>query len=129
MLIATLSGGAWKEPGERRETTMSTTNVMKQSEATIQELVVWINDWQYSRVVRLGPEWVALQVTRPSCSHCPTCQRRVQEFTQTLAGKPEAEHAWAYDDRACWLILPVRPGENGLERLKEVLDLRSAVKA
>ena len=86
---------------------------------------VSINSWMYSREVEILPNQVGLQVTVPSCDHCPTCQRRVREFTRTLDGKPSVIHQWkSGDDGATWLYLPRTRQQDPLDLLRRVLEIR-----
>ena len=83
-----------------------------------------INSWMYTRQIRILPDQVGLQVTVPSCSHCHTCQKRVQEFSNTLARKPDVIHQWKYvGDGAEWLFFPRKKG-NPLDVLRRNLEIR-----
>ena len=87
-------------------------------------LRVRVNHWQNSRSVRILPDQVGLQVTVPSCSHCPTCQSRVRQFAETLSMKPNALYQWKYPgDGAEWLFLPRPEGKDPLEHLQDTLEV------
>jgi hypothetical protein len=85
---------------------------------------VCVNGWRYLRQVRIGQDQIGLQVTVPSCSHCPTCQRRVREFKELLADKPNQIHQWKWEGGAEWLYVPVQAGSDALETLRHALELR-----
>jgi transposase len=86
---------------------------------------VQVNSWEFLRKVRIMPDQVALQVTVPTCSHCPTCQRRVRDFSALLGLKPQVLHQWKYlEDGANWLFLPKTEEQNGLDLLREVLEIQ-----
>jgi hypothetical protein len=83
-----------------------------------------INSWKYRRNIHIGSDYVALQVTVPSCSHCSTCQSRVQEFQQTLANSPNAEYLWGYkQDGAYWVEFPVKSGQDPIMVLSQNLKI------
>ena len=104
---------------------MSTTNAHSTAESqTARPTRVWINSWQNARRVQVLPDQVALQVTVPSCSHCHTCQSRVQQFKGTLADKPEVIHQWKTQEGAYWLFLPRREEQNPLDLLRNTLGIR-----
>jgi hypothetical protein len=82
-----------------------------------------INYWQYPREIRIEENRVGIQVTVPTCSHCPTCQERVRTFLGTLQGKPEVEHSWNYLGGAEWLFISKTSDEDGLDVLRKVLEI------
>jgi len=92
-----------------------------------QSKTVQVNHWRYPRRVEVLPDQVALQVTVPSCSHCPTCQRRVRELTEVLERKPNVVHQWKWADGAQWIHLPRAKKQNPLQVLGEVLEVRIGV--
>jgi len=67
---------------------------------------------------------VGIQVTVPTCNHCPTCQGRVRGFEATLAKKPEVLHQWKHQDGATWLFLPWDGEGEPLDLLRRVLEVR-----
>lgn len=86
---------------------------------------VEVNSWQNLRLVEIQPDQVGLQVTVPKCSHCPTCQGRVKEFTGTLSRQPGVMFQWRYlNDGAAWLFLPVTQEENPLQVLRDRLGVK-----
>jgi hypothetical protein len=86
---------------------------------------VHINSWQYSRRIEIGPTTVTLQVTRETCSHCGTCQSRVEAFERALAQKPEVKREWIWKNNSTWLVFPKPQGTDLLEYLRAVLNLSS----
>jgi hypothetical protein len=95
------------------------------TQAPARHMTARINGWMYRRNIRISDECVSLQVTVPTCSHCPTCQGRVKEFKRTLADSPDTIHSWGYrEDGAYWVEFPVACGEKPLDVLRRNLGVR-----
>ncbi len=86
---------------------------------------MYVNNWRNRRFVQVLSDQVALQVTMPGCSHCVTCQARVQQLDVTVAQKAHIIHQWkTRDDGAYWLFLPLKNNQDPLQLLRDVLDVK-----
>lgn len=83
--------------------------------------LVRINHWRYARQLSVGEGKLFLEVTISSCSHCPTCQKRVNAFQQRLLEKP-TECDWIFRKGSYWLVFPLPQGTDPLVFLREALD-------
>lgn len=102
---------------------MQKTQTQTNRNANTQRGEVRINHWQNTRSIIVEDEQVMIEVTLARCNHCNTCLKRVDDFRKTLAAKPEVEHSWSYNWNGQWLTLPKAKWQDGLEYVKEVLEL------
>jgi len=83
-----------------------------------------VNHWQNRRSIRVLPDQVRLQVTVPSCSHCVTCQRRVREFQEILAQKPDVICQWrTLNDGAYWVFFNRKEDQDPIQLLRDILEV------